>query len=129
MSTELKVTGKITAIPEKITGEKKDGSGTWEKQIFIVDNGAEYNNIFAFEVFGEEKVANFHQYNKVGYSVDVKFNISTNEWQGKYFTSLQAWSVFKSDESQRGATEPYDLKPPRQGAPVINNEEENDLPF
>ena len=128
MSTELKVTGKITAIPEKITGEKKDGSGTWEKQIFVLDNGAEYNNIFAFEVFGEEKVANFNQYNKVGSIVDVKFNISTNEWQGKYFTSLQAWNV-KADESQRGATEPYDLKPPRQGAPVINNDEENDLPF
>jgi len=129
MSTELKVTGKITAIPEKITGEKKDGSGTWEKQIFILDSGDEYNNLFSFEVFGEEKVANFNQYNKVGSIVDVKFNISTNEWQGKYFTSLQAWSVFKAESEERGATEPYDLKPPRQGAPVINNDEVSDLPF
>jgi len=127
MSTELKVTGKITAIPEKITGEKKGGSGTWEKQIFVVDNGAEYNNLFAFEVFGEEKVANFHQYNKVGYSVDVKFNISTNEYKGKYYTSLQAWSVFK-DETEKGETEPYDLPPlqnGKQGAPVVAD----DLPF
>ena len=130
MSTELKVTGKITVIPEKITGEKKDGSGTWEKQIFVVDNGAEYNNLFAFEVFGEEKVANFHQYNKVGYSVDVKFNISTNEYKGKYYTSLQAWSVFKAEavSEDRAATEPYDLPPlqnGRQGAPVVAD----DLPF
>jgi len=130
MSTELKVTGKITAILEKITGEKRDGSGTWEKQTFVVNNGAEYNNIFAFEVFGEEKVANFNQYNKIGSIVDVKFNISTNEYQGKYYTNLQAWSVFKAElEEEKAATEPYDLKPPRQGAPVINNEEHDDLPF
>ena len=98
MSNELKITGKITVIPEKITGEKKDGTGTWEKQIFIVDNGEDYNNIIAFEVFGEEKVSKFNKYNKVGYTVDVKFNVSTNEYKGKYFTSLQAWGVFKAED-------------------------------
>jgi len=27
----------------------------------------------------------------------VSFNIRTNEWQRKFYTSLQAWKVFKAE--------------------------------
>ena len=50
------------------------------------------------KVFGVEKVENFVKFNKVGQHVDVDFNVSANEWQGKYFTSLSAWKIFKSQE-------------------------------
>ena len=50
-------------------------------------------------MFSQEKVQQFKKYNTVGNKVSVKFNVSTNEWQGKYFTSLQAWKVFKADDN------------------------------
>jgi len=95
----MEVTGKITKVLEKITGTKKDGSGTWEKQNFVLETTEQYNNLYCFELFGAEKIENFTKYNKVGDSVKVDFNVSTNEWQGKYFTSLQAWKVFKADDN------------------------------
>ena len=97
--SELKQSGKIVKILEKVTGTKKDGSGEWVKQSFVIDNGEQYNNLSAFEMFGEEKVENLNKHNKVGDNVEVSFNINCNEWQGKYYTTLQAWKVFKAESN------------------------------
>ena len=121
MSTELKVTGKIVKILEKVTGQKKDGSGEWVKQSFVIDNGEQYNNLASFEMFGEEKVDNLNKFNKVGDNVDVSFNISCNEWQGKYYTTLQAWKVFKTESSAP--------QPMQQAATDLAGDEDSGLPF
>ncbi len=103
----MKVTGVITKIQPVEEGVSKAGK-EWKKLTFVLETPEEYNNIYAFEVFGGEKVDNFVKFNKVGQSVDVDFNVSCNEWQGKYFTSLQAWKIFKAEEAQigSGATQP-----------------------
>lgn len=121
----MEVTGKITKILPIETGQKKDGSGEWKKLSFILDNNAQYNNIFCFEIFGAEKVDKFNQYNRVGDVVKVDFNVNTNEWQGKYYTSLQAWKVFKSDEirDQQAQSERA-----TQAAQQLN-QEQTDIPF
>jgi len=121
---ELK-NAKITKILEKVTGEKKDGSGQWVKQSFVVETSEKYNNLYCFELFGDEKVDKFNQYNKVGGMVDVDFNVSTNEWQGKYFTTLQAWKVFKSDSDNHTA-KPYDETPQNV---IAEDDDGLDLPF
>jgi len=118
----MEITGTIEKILTLESGTTKDGK-EWHKQSFIVANNDGYDNkkqIFCFEIFGEEKVANFYKYNKVGDIVKVDFNISTNEWKERYFTSLQAWKVFKAEQA-----------PP---IPVIENkpepqEEDSGLPF
>ena len=43
------------------------------------------------------KVDNFIKFNKVGQEVDVDFNVQTNEYKDKYYTSLQAWKIFKAE--------------------------------
>lgn len=114
----LEVQGKITKILDKQTGTKKDGSGEWVNQSFLVETDAQYNNLYCFEVFGDEKVEKLNKYNKVGDSVSVEFNVSTNEWNGKYFTSLQAWKVMKSESNQTPDQ-------PQEQAGQLND----DLPF
>tara|TARA_B110000902_G_scaffold238475_1_gene286368 strand:- start:8419 stop:8736 length:318 start_codon:yes stop_codon:yes gene_type:complete len=89
----MEVSGKITKILDKVTGHKKDASGTWEKQNFVLETDEKYNNIYCFEIFGAEKVFNFNQENAIGSLVTVQFNVKTNEYQGKYYTSLQAWKI------------------------------------
>lgn len=93
----MNVQGKITQLLEKQTGTKKDGSGEWVKQNFLLTTEEKYNNLYCFEVFGADKVDNLNKFNKVGDVVNVEFNVQTNEWQGKYFTSLQAWLIKKVD--------------------------------
>jgi hypothetical protein len=104
----MEVQGKITKILDKQTGTKKDGSGEWVKQSFTLETDEKYNNLYCFEVFGDEKVENLNKYNKVGDSVSVEFTVSTNEWKGKYFTSLQAWKVMKSEQSTQPAGNSFD---------------------
>jgi hypothetical protein len=48
--------------------------------------------------------------------VEVKFNVKCNEWKGKYYSSLSAWSVFKAEAAP--AFEP-----------VAVDEQSGDLPF
>ena len=115
MSEQLKVTGTIDKVLELEKGISKAGK-EWQKQSFILDSGTEYNNIYCFEMFGEEKVNQLSKH-KVGDEVEVSFNVSTNEWKDKYFTSLSAWKVFKATTE---AQEP---------APVNAEESEDDLPF
>jgi len=120
----MEVTGKIVKILPIETGQKKDGSGEWKKQLFLVDNNESYNNIHCFEIFGEEKVDNFNKFNKLNDVVKVLFNISTNEWQGKYFTSLQSWRIEKAEMSNNISNQSN-----QSAANLNNNNEPDDLPF
>ena len=80
----LQVTGKITKILEVEKGTSKAGK-EWQKINFVVDTGAEFNPEVCFQIFGEDKVENFNKYNKVGNDVDVSFNVSSREFNGKYY--------------------------------------------
>ena len=92
-------TGKIIEILPTESGTSKQGKD-WKKLTFAIDTGEQYNNIVAFEVFGDEKVDNFVKYNKVGKTVDVEFNLSSNKWKDKYFTSASAWKITNANDTQ-----------------------------
>ena len=102
----LELSGTIKSISEVEQGTSKAGKD-WKKQTFVISNNEGYNDseqIFAFEVLGEEAVSNLTKYNKVGDVVKVSFNIRTNEWKGKYFTSLNSWRIEKADSTQTAET-------------------------
>lgn len=114
--SDLKIKGKITEILKEEKGTSKAGKD-WTKQSFVLDTGAEYNPLIAFGLFGQEKVDNFNKYNKVGDSVDVSFNVSSREYEGKWYSQIDAWKVFQS-------------KGEDSIAPVYSNESDtDDLPF
>jgi hypothetical protein len=125
----MKVQGKITKILEKVTGQKKDGSGEWCKQSFVVTTDEQYNNLYAFEVFGDEKVTNLTKYNKVDDSVDVEFNVSTNEYQGRYYTTLQAWKITKANTTETALAQASEKLDTAFEPAGDLNEPDNDLPF
>lgn len=90
------IKGTVKELLEVQSGVAKSSGKEWKKQAFIVSNNEGYEGkeqIFAFEVFGADKVDNLTKYNKVGDKVEVSFNIQTNEYNGKYYTSLQSWKV------------------------------------
>lgn len=96
------ITGTIKSIGATQEGISK-AQKPWKKLSFQVTNNSGYEGkeaLFSFDLFGEDKVDKFIKYNKEGAEVDVKFNIECREWEGKYFTNLSAWSVFKADDGQ-----------------------------
>ena len=110
----MKVTGKITKVLDTQKGTSASGKD-WQKLSFILETTEDYNNLYCFDVFGDEKVEQFLKYNKVGQDVDVSFNVQTNEYKGKYYTSLQSWKIFKAEAEE--------------AAPEVAQEEADDLPF
>jgi len=96
---ELKIKGKITKVLEVEKGTSKAGK-EWEKLNFVIDTGNEFNPEVCFQLFGTEKVENFNKYNKVGDDVEVDFNVSSREFNGKYYHNLDAWKVFKDKVSE-----------------------------
>jgi hypothetical protein len=98
--SDLKVTGTIKKILEVQKGTSKAGK-EWEKIDFVLDTGAEYNSEICFTIFGSEKVENFVKYNKEGQDVDVSFNVSSREYDGKWFHNIGAWKVFKADTQEQ----------------------------
>jgi len=113
----MKVTGKITKVLETKEGVSKAGT-EWKKTEFLLTTNEEYNNLYCFEIFGLDKVDAFLKFQKVNDIVEVDFNVKCREWQGKYFTSLEAWKVFSQKEETKQDPEP-----------VKQEEPESDLPF
>jgi len=111
----MKVTGKIEQIKEVEKGTSKEGKD-WQKLNFTIKTTEQYNNLYAFEIFGKEKIENFLKYNKVGNNVDVDFNVQTREWKDKFFTTLQCWKIFKAAEETKKEE-------------IESSEKGDDLPF
>ena len=115
---EYKEKGTINTVLPVESGTSQSGK-EWKKLNFVISNYEGYEGaeqIFAFEIFGTEKVDNFEKYNKVGQDVEVSFNIRTNEWKDKYYTSLQAWKVMSGERVEASA-------------PVLEEEGSDSLPF
>lgn len=111
-------TGKITHISEVQTGTSERGE--WKKITFVIETDEQYNNLYAFTLFGKDKVDNFVETNKKDDVVEVGFNIQCREWEGRYFTDLQAWKISSPQtQSQDGGSEEL--------ADVIP--QDDDLPF
>jgi len=125
----MQIKGKITKILNAQTGAKKDGSGNWIKQLFLVETDEKYNNLYCFEVFGDEKVQNFQKYNKEGQIVTVDFNVSTNEFKGNYFTSLSAWKINSEPKQETKKEEEKYTGKKEFTEPLAQEFEEPLLPF
>ncbi len=119
---DLSVIGRITKVLPPQSGATKKGT-KWTKMSFVIDNGDQYNNTFAFEVWKDDKIMAFNQHNNVGDLVVVHFNVDCSEFNGKYYTNLKAWKVSKAeaeaDVSDMQVHEPTHVE--------ANNED--DVPF
>jgi hypothetical protein len=120
--SELKVTGKIEKFLDVESGISKAGKD-WQKQSYLLRTTDEYFNLYCLDVFGAEKVEQLTKFNKVGDDVCVSFNVGCNEWNDKYFTSLNSWRIEKLDSNA--------LTPPTfaEVGEALNDVVPDDLPF
>jgi len=71
--------------------ENKEGK-KWTKQTFILQTPAEYNNQICFQLFGEEKIKLLDTH-KIGDQIEVFFNISSREYNNRYYHNVDAWKI------------------------------------
>jgi hypothetical protein len=110
---------KITKILPEENGQTKAGK-KWSKLTFVGETDQDYNNLYAFEIFqgeGKDNLDKFKKFNKEGDVVSVSFNVQCREYQGKYYTTLSAWSIKGAGASSN------------EGADVPSGGDDDTLPF
>ena len=90
----MKITGKLTKVLKKQTGVSKTGK-EWQKQSFILDTGADFNNEICIDCFGDkiELIQNLRE----GANIEVKINLSSKEFKGRYYHNVSAWEINLQD--------------------------------
>ena len=79
----LSIKGKLSRKLSVESGTSKAGK-EWQKQSFLVDTGAQYNPEVCFQLFGEDKIQMLNSHQE-GDQVEVSFNLSSREYNGRYF--------------------------------------------
>ena len=90
---QLSIQGKLLKKINPESGVRKDGRG-WKKQNFILQTENNFNNEICFQLFGEEKMAILNQI-EIGEKIEVFFNLSSREYNGKYYHNIDAWKISK----------------------------------
>ena len=100
---KLEIKGKITKILTVEKGTAKSGKD-FVKQNFVIDTGEKFNPEVCFQMFGEEKCNNLTKFNKEGDEVVVSFNVSSREFNNKYYHNLDAWLIKKAEATAEVTT-------------------------
>jgi hypothetical protein len=92
----MEIIGKLVQKLERETGVSKEGK-TWEKQSILVEqSGTDYNKEVVISFFGD-KIKKLRDL-EVGSDVSVSINLSSREYNGKYYHNIDGWFIAKFGE-------------------------------
>ena len=111
--------------------------GTWSKQEFIFEyQEGNFPSQVCMNVCGEDKVRELDKF-QVGDKVKVSFNLSSREYNGRWYTDVRAWRIESAASAQQGgyAPQPEYPAPAAPSAPLPTADDmssplsDDDLPF
>ena len=120
--------------------------GAWAKQEFIFEyQEGNYPSQVCMNVWGEDKVKDLDRY-QVGDKVKVSFNLSSREYNGRWYTDVRAWRIEPAgqpDADYVASAGSYAAPTGAQGVPPVSADDpyaasagsysapldEDDLPF
>ena len=109
--------------------------GNWSKQEFIIEyQEGNFPSQACFNVWGEDKVKDLERF-QIGDSVKVSFNISSREYNGRWYTDLRAWRLDSAGEAASAAApaqapaQPAAQPAQTQAPQAADNQDDDDLPF
>ena len=113
--------------------------GAWSKQEFILEyQEGNFPSQVCMNVWGEDKVRDLDKY-QVGDKVRVSFNLSSREFNGRWYTDVRAWRIEPAGQQQNSGQGQYHPSgsapvPPVESAPMptiddFSSGTDEDLPF
>lgn len=97
---DIQLIGTIVRVLPMQSGTKRDG-GEWQKQDYLLSvEGERYDNKVCFQIFGAEKIARIGL--KENERVRVHLEIRANEYNGKFYNSIDCWKVDRNSDQQQG---------------------------
>tara|TARA_R100001594_G_C4029887_1_gene261007 strand:- start:374 stop:685 length:312 start_codon:yes stop_codon:yes gene_type:complete len=91
----MKIIGKLVKKLQVEAGTTNAGK-SWEKQSILVEQSTKYNKEVVIEFFGD-RVKEFRDI-KEGSQVEVSINLSSREFNGKYYHNIDGWAVAKLED-------------------------------
>ena len=77
--------------------------GAWAKQEFVFEyQEGNYPTQVCMNVWGEDKVRDLDKY-QVGDKVKVSFNLSSREFNGRWYTDVRAWRIEPAGQASQYA--------------------------
>jgi len=122
----LDITGRLHKV---FDSEQKTES--FKAREFVIETQGEYPQFVKFQLTQDrcDLIENY----KEGDGLKVHFDLRGREWQGKYFTNLNAWKIeAEGDMSRPASDENFSQDVPQASAPESNidsREDLDDLPF
>ena len=96
----MNIIGKLVKKLERETGVSKTGKA-WEKQSILVEqSGTDYNKEVVISFFGD-KIKSIRDIEE-GSDVNVSVNVSSREYNGKYYHNIDGWFIAKEGQETVG---------------------------
>ena len=107
--------------------------GAWSKQEFVLEyQEGNFPTQVCMNVWGEDKVRELDKY-QVGDKVKVAFNLSSREYNGRWYTDVRAWKIEPAGAQQSAPAGNYSAPAPSAPLPTADDMSsplsEDDLPF
>lgn len=91
----MEITGKIKLIGET---ETVGSAGTFKKRLIVISTEEQYVQHVPID-FVQDKTSVLDKY-QVGEEVKVSVNVRGNEYNGKYYVSLNGWKIERPTQEQ-----------------------------
>ncbi len=122
----MEISGKIIQVLPEVGGISKAGN-EWKKQEYILETHDQYPRKVCFQIFGADKIAQAAI--KEGEELTVSFDIDSREYQGRWFTNINAWKVERPIAAPAPASNPVPASAPTVDPGFSSNDPVDDLPF
>lgn len=105
--------------------------GAWAKQEFVFEyQEGNFPSQVCMNVWGDDKVKELEKYRE-GDKVKVSFNLSSREYNGRWYTDVRAWRIEPANAAPAASPVPLPSGP---SAPIpslddMSSPVEDDLPF
>lgn len=113
----MTIQGTVTHILPVQSGKGKNG--TWYKYGFVLSTGGQYPKSVAIEVWKDDPLV------FIGQPMTAHIDIESREHNGRWFTAVKAYKI-EGDARPASGNSARPAKPQR---PIVDDSEEDDLPF
>lgn len=124
----MELAGTVIAVLEERKFNGKNGE--IRKHGFVIETSGEYPKKVAFDVLDsgdKDKWGKMQEHMTEGNNVSVSFEVSSREYQGRWFTQANAFRVMPLSGAGGATNDNAPTSPVPTSAPVAQNEDE--VPF
>ena len=103
--------------------------GAWSKQEFVLEyQDGSFPAQVCMNVWGEDKVRELDKY-QVGDKVKISFNLSSREYNGRWYTDVRAWRIEPSGAASAPGQSQSQSAPMPTADDLSSPLSDDDLPF